>query len=53
VAGWADGAGDATARQTGGAVATRLVEQAGTEVPDLSTLDADRVTVRELESSDR
>jgi 1-phosphofructokinase len=53
VAAWADGADDATALRAGVAVATRLVEQAGTEVPDLSTVDADRVSVRELDRPDR
>ncbi|WP_254271433.1 1-phosphofructokinase [Haloarcula marina] len=51
VAAWEDGADDATALQTGVAVSSRLVEQAGTAVPafeDLATL-RDRVTVRKLD----
>lgn len=47
---WADGTDDATALKTGVAVATRLVEQAGTSPPALDGLEAlcERVTVREL-----
>ena len=50
VAAWADGADDATALRTGVAVATRLVSQAGTSVPDFGDISADRdaVTVRDL-----
>ena len=53
VAARADGADDATALRTGVAVATRLVEQAGTEVPDLSSIDTERIAVRELDRPDR
>lgn len=50
LAAWADGADDATALRSGVAVATRLVEQAGTSPPPLDGLDAlrERVSVREL-----
>ncbi|MBX0303259.1 1-phosphofructokinase [Haloarcula salinisoli] len=50
LAAWADGADDATALQTGVAIATRLVERAGTSPPALDNLDTRReaVSVREL-----
>jgi 1-phosphofructokinase len=50
LAAWADGMDDATALRTGVAVATRLVEQAGTAPPSLDGLDGlcDRVPVRDV-----
>jgi 1-phosphofructokinase len=51
LAAWADGGDDGTALRTGIAVASRVVARAGTAVPTLDDIAADRqrVTVRELD----
>jgi len=51
LAAWAGGADDETALETGVAVASRVVEQPGTAVPDFDALAAvrDRVSVRTLD----